>query len=266
MKTQICAFLSFAAFVVFSAEPEISPTAEDRTNIVSNVQRVKRWERQYVMYNPETGELIDPSGQLVKPADEVARQNRAADVQQVTDAAHAGMTNALARIYAMTNQVPERGITLRFSMKPSQDRANFYAYIPKQTTDGTTDTVWYYFSNALKLPPKIQRRYRNGESTVFVEGVWKDYDSEGGETITDAQGIAWHGCQRCQFTRPAWAVGYPARPNRHPTIGHPTSGLDFAGAVVYVDGYQTLTGYVTNGTERLYFDNGAYKGTEKLEQ
>jgi hypothetical protein len=182
----------------------------------------------------------------------------------VTEAAFAGMTTALGRVYSLTNQVPERGISLRFSLKPSTDRANFYAYIPKQTTDGTTDSVWYYFSNKLKLPPKIQRRYRNGESTVFVDGKWKNYDADGGTTITDKEGVAWSGCQLCEFKRPSWAVGFPSRPNKHPVLGHPTSGLDFAGAVVYVDGVQTLTGYVTNGTERLYFDNGVYKGTEVI--
>jgi hypothetical protein len=265
VKAQLFAILSFAAVVAVAAEPEIAPAAEGQTNIVSNIQRIKRWERQYVQFNPATGELIDPSGQLVKLADEIGRQNRANDLQQVTDAAHAGMTNALGRIYAMTNQVPERGISLRFSLKPSQERANFFAYIPKQTTDGTTDSVWYYFSHELKQPPKIQRRYRNGESTVFVEGVWKNYSTDG-TTITDAQGIAWHGCNLCEFARPAFAVGYPSRPNRHPVLGHPTSGLDFAGATVYVDGVQTLTGYVTNGTERIYFDNGVYKGTEVIEQ
>ena len=85
-------------------------------------------------------------------------------------------------------------------------------------------------------------------------------------SVTDAQGVTWDGCNEIRFVRPSWAIDYPVRPNRHCTIGHPVSGLDFAGAMVFVDGRPTLTGYVTNGTERIYFDNGVYQQKEDIEE
>ena len=252
--------LSFAGEIFAD---EIAPKDAGKTNIVSNVATIKQWSRQYVFIDAD-GKLHDPSGQLVKFADEVGRQNRADNVLQVVEAAHAGMTNAMQRIYNMTNNVPTRGISLRFTMKPETERANFYAYIVNQTSDGNVDTATYYFSHRLDIPPKMQRRYRNGEKTVFIEGEWVDYKPDG-FTATDAQGVLWDGCNRIRFTRPDWAKGYPSRPNKHCTIGHPVSGLDFAGGMVFVDGLPTFTGYYTNGTERIYFDNGAYKGKESIE-
>ena len=92
-----------------------------------------------------------------------------------------------------------------------------------------------------------------------------DYTTNG-TAVVDAQGVTWNGCNDIRFARPAWAVGYPVRQNRHCTIGHPVSGLDFAGAMVFVDGRPTLTGYVTNGLQRVYFDNGVLKAMEDIEE
>lgn len=254
----------FLAFAAFADDAPILGTSQEKTNIVSNVATVRQWSRQYVSANG-AGALHDPSGKLVAYADEIGRQNRASNVQQVVVAAHGGMTNALRRVYDLTNSIPERSIALRFSMKPSVSRANFFAYVADETSDGTNDVARYYFSHVLDVPPKIQRRYRNGSSTVFVEGEWLNY-STNGVTVVDAQGVSWDGCNSIRFVRPAWAQGYPVRPNRHCVIGHPVSGLDFAGAMVFVNWRPTLTGYVTNGTERVYFDNGVYKGTEVIEE
>lgn len=251
------------ALAAFAEDAPLLGASNEKTNIVSNVATVKQWSRQYVFVDM-AGNLHDKSGKLVAYADEIGRQNRAQDVQQVIEGAHAGMTNALQRVYAMTNNIPDRSIALRFTMKPSVSRANFFAYIVEETSDGTNDVACYYFSHVLDIPPKIQRRYRNGENTVFVDGEWQNYTTNG-VAVTDAQGVTWNGCNNIRFARPAWAVGYPVRPNKHCTIGHPVSGLDFAGATVFVDGRQTLTGYVTNGTVRAYFDNGIYKGTEEIE-
>ncbi len=250
------------ALAGFADEAPILAAANEKTNIVSNVATVKQWSRQYVFVDM-SGKLHDKSGNLVAYADEIGRLNRASDVQQVVEGVHDGMTNALQRVYDMTNNVPDRGIALRFSMKPSVQRANFFAYIVAETSDGTNDVARYYFSRVLDIPPKIQRRYRNGENTAYVEGEWLDY-STNGVAVTDAQGVTWNGCNSIRFVRPAWAEGVPVRPNNHCTIGHPVSGLDFAGAMVFVDGRPTLTGYVTNGTLRAYFDNGVYKGMEEI--
>ena len=159
------------AFAALADDAPILGAANEKTNIVSNVATVRQWSRQYVFVDG-AGALHDRSGKLVAWADEVGRQNRASDVQQVVQAAYDGMTNSLQRVYDMTNSVPERSLALRFSMKPSTGRQNFFAYIVDETSDGTNDVARYYFSHVLDVPPKVQRRYRNGESAVFVEGEW----------------------------------------------------------------------------------------------
>lgn len=251
------------ALAAFAEDAPLLGASAEKTNVVSNVATVKQWSRQYVFVDM-AGNLHDKSGKLVAYADEIGRQNRARNVEQVTQAAYDGMANSLRRVYDLTNGVPERSVALRFSMKPSTGRRNFFAYIVDEESDGTNDVARYYFSHVLDVPPKIQRRYRNGENTVFVDGEWQNYTTNG-VAVTDAQGVTWNGCNSIRFARPAWAVGYPIRPNKHCTIGHPVSGFNFAGATVFVDGRQTLTGYVTNGTVRAYFDSGIYKITEEIE-
>ena len=263
MRTAASIAAACIALAAFADDAPLLGAATEKTNIVSNVATVKQWSRQYVFVDG-AGKLHDKSGKLVAYADEIGRQNRARDVQQVVEGAHAGMTNSMQRVYNLTNSIPERSITLRFSMKPSVERANFFAYVVEEESDGTNDVARYYFSHVLDIPPKIQRRYRSDRNTVYVEGEWLNYTTNG-VAVTDAQGVTWNGCNDIRFARPTWAIGYPLRPNRHCTIGHPVSGLDFAGAMVFVDGRPTLTGYVTNGTVRAYFDNGIYKGTEEIE-
>ena len=233
------------------------------TNVVSNVQRVKGWTRQYVHVSRD-GSLNDPSGKLVDAGLEAERRERAGNAQRVTEAARDGMTNSLARVYAMTNQVHGGSLSVRLSMKPPSANTNFYAYVVSEHTDGTNDVAMYYFSRQLAIPPKVQRRYRDGVSTTYVEGEWNNWTTNGVE-VTDSDGVSWSGCNKLRFARPSWAVGVPVRPNRHPRLGHPVSGFDFGGATVYVNGRLTRTGYVTNGTQRAYFDNGVYKGIEEVE-
>ena len=242
-----------------------SVVTNDVTNVVSNVQTVRGWTRQKVGVRPD-GTLVDPSGSLVSAALEAERGERARNAQVVTEAARDGMTNALARVYALTNRVPDASVSLRLSMKPPAANTNFYAYIVSERTDGTNDVATYYFSRQLLIPPKVQRRYRDGTYTAFVEGGWLNWSTNGVD-VTDSEGVTWEGCNELRFVRPAWAVGVPAKPNRHPALGHPATGLDFAGATVYVDGRLTLTGYVTNSVDgvRAYFDNGVFKVLEEVE-
>lgn len=233
------------------------------TNVVSNVRTVKGWTRQYV-HVLRDGSLIDPSGKLVEAGLEVERKERAGNAQLIMESARDGMTNSLARVYAMTNLVHGGSLSVRLSMKPPVSNTNFYAYVVSEHTDGTNDVAIYYFSRQLSMPPKVQRRYRDGVSSGFVEGEWHNWTTNGVD-VTDSDGVTWSGCNELRFTRPSWAVGVPVRPNRHPRLGHPVTGFDFGGAMVFVNGRPTLTGYVTNGTQRAYFDNGVYKGTEEVE-
>ena len=87
------------------------------TNVVSNVHTVKGWTRQYV-HVLRDGSLIDPSGKLVEAGLEVERKERAGNAQLIMESARDGMTNSLARVYAMTNLVHCGSLSVRLSMKP----------------------------------------------------------------------------------------------------------------------------------------------------
>nr|DAI55442.1 MAG TPA: hypothetical protein [Caudoviricetes sp.] len=229
------------------------------TNINSNVQTLKQWRRQYVLLS-DFGELVDPSGTLISHARGKNMEITAESLTNITAAAYSGMTNGLQRLWSVTNQIPEHGIILGLTMNPGVGRTNIWFHAAAQSSDGTNDVAWYYSSYALSAMPHIQRRYYGETQTTFVEGEWIDWKND---SITTN---GYPNCKRVKFVRPEFARGVTLVPNPHAKIGSPNGGFDFGNAVVTVNGRLTFTGYVTNGTKRIYFDNGVNKGEEDIEE
>ena len=152
------------------------------------------------------------------------------------------------------------GIILGLTMNPGVGRTNIWFHAAAQSSDGTNDVAWYYSSYALSAMPHIQRRYYGETQTTFVEGEWIDWKND---SITTN---GYPNCKRVKFVRPEFARGVTLVPNPHAKIGSPNGGFDFGNAVVTVNGRLTFTGYVTNGTKRIYFDNGVNKGEEDIEE
>lgn len=256
----IAAALCAASLFAYGGETNETAVASEEvavTNIVSNVQTLKQWRRQYVLQD-QYGELIEPSGTLLSHARGANMETTAASLTNITAAAFAGLTNGLERLWSVTNKIPDRGVTLALTMNPGVDRTNLWFYAAAQTSDGTNDVAWYYSSYKLNTMPKIQRRYYGETETFYVEGEFIDWKNDNIETN------GFSGCKRVRFTRPEFARGVTLVPNPHVKIGSPTHGFDFGGCVVTVNGRPTLTGYITNGVKRLYFDNGIFKGEEDI--
>lgn len=229
------------------------------TNFTSNVQTLKQWSRQYVLLS-EDGELVDPSGVLVSHARGKNTEISALSLTNITASAFRGLQDGLQKLWSVTNKIPERGITVALTMNPGVDRTNIWFHVAAQSSDGTNDVAWYYSSYALKAEPRIQRRYYGETETAFVDGTFIDWRNDNIETN------GFPGCKRVLFKRPEFARDVTLVPNPHVRLGSPRLGFDFGNALVTVNGRETFTGYVTNGTKRIYFDNGVHKGEEDIEQ
>lgn len=242
-----CAFAQLGASVI--------------TNIESNVKEVKRQTWQTVTYNQD-GTFVDPSGQFLSSARSASLEERANIASNVLDGVNTGLTNALARVYAVTSNVPVTGYSLTFHMAPDTDRTNLTFYAAAKGTDGNYDVDWVYCNYQLALTPKVQRRYRDvAGNEAYVDGEWVAWATDNVYTN------GYPGCKRVRYLRPTWARGYAVRPKPHYRIGHPGLGFTFGGCAVTVNGQPTFTGYVTNRTTRLvkYYDNGVRKTVEPLE-
>lgn len=252
--------------VPLAASAQLGETASVVTNLDSNVESTKAWKRHYVMRSG-AGEMIDASGALATYAKVKTMDAVLDDIDRVTTAAFAGMQSALDDLYALTNSLPTVGCSLKVALKPSTSRQNFWAYIAAQATDGTNDTAWVWFSQALETPPKMCRRYWGEETTMTVDGEFPD----GLESPVSTNGFS--NCHRVVYARPAFAKGVLLVPDEYVGIGAPDRGIAFASAVVTVDSALTLTGEVTNRTyvvdgvtthEVITVDNGVITSVDQI--
>lgn len=241
---------------------------------VSNVQPITRHKWQMVTYSPD-GTFSDPSGQLVSASRSASNGQRAERAGLVTEGAARGLTNALAKLIAVTSRVPERAISISLNLPPSVNRMNLYLYAPKVETDGTNDTFYVAVNYALGSVPKVASRYESPAGDLaWVEGTWPrffadDYTiQEGGKRVGNVYsgGCTYYGCKRLVFTRPAFAQGLPVRFNQHIRIGHPDQGFSTSGCMVTVDGYETFTGVHTNTTRGIVktFQSGALTDVQDI--
>lgn len=227
--------LCMAALAAFGDEPERSVV----TNLDSNVVSTRQWKRHYIMRSG-AGDLVDATGVLATYAKVKTMEAVLDDIEEVTTAAFQGMQAALDQLYALTNNLPDVGCSLKLALQPDSMRQNFWAYIAAQTTDGTNDTAWVWFSQELETPPKLTRRYWGETETGWAEGVFPD----GLASPVSTNGFS--GCHRVTYERPAFAKGVLLVPDEYLGIGAPDRGLSFASAIVTVDGKLTYTGLLTN--------------------
>lgn len=242
------------------------PPAPAYTNLESNVESTKAWRRYYV-FRSGSGEFVDPTGTLSTYAKMRTMDTVVDEIGELTDAAFRGMNDALDALYALTNLLPTVGCSLKLALTPDRENENFWAHVAAQETDGTTDTVWYWFSQELATPPKMSRRYYGEYSTgysdaEFPDGLTRPVTTNGFEN-----------CHRATYRRPEFAKGVLLVPNNYVKIGRPSSGIAFASAIVTVDGRTTLTGIYTNSTtvvsgtnhyEVVTVDNGVITAVEDV--
>jgi hypothetical protein len=252
--------LILCAKVSKADEPETA--AVTNTWIVSNSTNVKAWTRQAVMVKSDKKTIIDYSGTFVDAATAAAQSNTIDKVTGLSEAAKAGMDEAIDGLEAVTNQVPPNAYHVAVSIPPPTAPAALMGFIVKQETDGKTDTQWVWYSHRLTRKPirRIVYKTPSGEYSQNVE--WVNWNADG-ETI-EAYGRTWQGCHKCTIPRPKAAQGISAVSRLNEVFGG-DSGFDFGGILVTVNGRPSITTNLVNAAtgETMRIDNGFIKPITK---
>lgn len=237
----------------------VAPTAEDEkavTNLVilSDVAEALGLSRQALL-DGGNGKVIDRSGKVVSFADVVALNVLATNLNQITKAAHDGMTEAVEELEAVTNQVPSHAEHITLYLPSTSAPNNLMGEVISEGTDGVTDWQIVRYSQTLVIPPNRHIEYCYLDTVATVECVWDKWD----------KGALEH---RCTFARPSVFQGKLIRSYAHDIFGG-SKGFDFGSALVTVDGKPTFTGVWTNsltGAE-YHFRNGVLqKQTKEIEE
>lgn len=250
--------------LVIADDPETA--AVTNTWLVSNSTNVKAWTRQAVMVRPDKKTIIDPSETFVDAATAAAESNTVDKLSQLADAAKAGMDEAVAALTGVTNQVPPNAYMVTLAVPPPSAPAALMGFVVKESTDGTTDTQWVWYSHRLarKTIRRVVYKTPTGEFSQDVE--WENWTAEG-ETI-EAYGRTWYGCHKCTIPRPKAAQGISAVSRLNEVFGG-AIGFDFGGVAVLVGGRLAITTNLVNAAtgETMRIENGFIKTiTKEIEE
>ena len=235
-----------------------------KTNIVSNTRLIKGWKRTFVL-GEAGGTLRDASGTIADYARGAAIEASAERLPEIIEAAMEGMTNALASLYAVTNNITN--ITQRVYVAgdlaaDDLERDNIYAYVAGEYWDGVSDWYAVWFSRELASPPEMQWRYTTEIGDWWVQGNWELPWSASAVEVGGFEGCHW-----CEVPRPADIAGITIRANAYPRFGAPEKPFDFARKRFYLttgDGTVTnlpWSGLWTNAEQRVcQWINGVFMG------
>lgn len=231
------------------------------TSVVSNVQTSRGWKRTFVI-GEKGGTLLDASGRIADYQSGAAVEAAAAHLPEIMDAAHTGLTNSLAKLYAATNHIGEftDRVFIAGDLQADSERANWWCYIANEARVGPDDVFYVWFSQDMPNPPRMVFRYRLDVGVAEVEANWELPWSGNSYDCGD-----FRGCRKCSVPRPASVGNVTMRVNAYPRIGTDEGGVDFARKVfAFVDGTVTnfpWTGLWTNSAGRVWqFNNGVYTG------
>ncbi len=253
------------AFVLYTgrAVPTFAQLAagNESTNIVVTSETITElaWKRGVVMKSGATGEIFNDDGAVGSAAAESASGEAAESAAEISDAANAAMTNALAVLDVAKGSAATNAIGIALIVPPETSRTNLTVYVVKTESDGAVDTQWVWFNRRIDLPPNRFVVYETYDRAATNKCEWTDWTNA--VTITH-NGRTWEGCHVCTVIRPDWAAGLPCLDIPNEKLGGP-SGFDFGDLLLTSGGEPLFTGFVTNGLtgEVLYFDNGFNKGT-----
>ena len=232
------------------------------TNLVSNVQTAKGWRRYHVI-GVEGGTLRDASGTIADYASGAAVEASAALLPEIAAAANEGLTNALARLYAVTNNIgnfTDRVYVAGDLSADDVERENFYAYVAGEAWDGVNDVLYVWFPAELPSAPRIKWRYTTSVGEYWVAG---DFETPWDTKTYTVNGF--EGCHKCVVARPREVCNITMRVNAYPQFGSEADGFDFARRrFALVDGVATnlpWTGSWTNRAGVVHrWNNGVYLG------
>jgi hypothetical protein len=206
----------------------------------SNVETVKGWRRDPVMGDPVTGELLDPSGLLAPAIRQMAVEESISASSNLVTAAHTGLTNAMARLLAVTNRVSEFDgrIYIAADMDNDDGFSNLWSAVISESL-GTNNTIHYYchYSRELSSPPKTMWEF----DLSISNKVWVAGQTSTNNVTTNVLGYA---CYDISVPKPEAALNMTIRANKFMKLGTPSVPFDLAAAgVVLIQGGVPNTPY-----------------------
>lgn len=243
------------------ADNALDTSAVTNIWLISNSTNVKAWTRQAVMVKPDKT-IIDTSGTFVEAATAAAQSNTVDKLSAISDAAKAGMEEAIGALEAVTNQVPPTAYHVTLSIPPPVAPAALMGFVVKEISDGTIDTQWVWYSHRLARKPIRRVVYKTPSGEYSQNSEWENWDADG-ETV-EAFGRTWQGCHKCTILRPTSARGISAVSRLNEVFGG-DNGFDFGGMAVLVNGRPAITTNLVNAAtgETMRIDNGFIKTITK---
>lgn len=231
-----------AILIIFLSLPILAQT--------SNVETVKAWTRDPVMADLATGELRDTSG-LIANGQRVAAIQAGLDAStNLVVASNAGLTNALASLYAVTNRISEFNGRIYIAADMDMDEANSNIYVAvgrEWIEDPTNLNYWVYSNYELATCPRTIWDFElSPTEIVYVEGL----PQNDGNAVTNINGFSYF---HVKVPRPSSVGNVVIRTHKHLMTGHATTPLDLAASGLTLDGADLFTGSIceTNGTRVL---------------
>ena len=216
----------------------------------SNVETVKAWTRNPVMADTLTGELLDASGQIGEGQRIAAAAAALEASTNLVVASNAGLTNALAGLYAVTNRISgfNGRIYLAADMDEAEGNSNIWTSVGKEWVepDGSVH-YWIYSNFTLETCPRTIWDFEVSPTEVIH--AFGEIQNEG-LSVTNINGFAMY---HIRVPRPSGAGNVVIRTHKHLKTGHSTTPLDLSPSGMTIDGQELFSGTIceTNGTRVL---------------
>lgn len=208
----------------------------------SNVETVKAWVRDPVMADLQTGELRDTSGQIVNGQRMAAVDAALMACTNLVVAANTGMTNALARLYAVTNRLSEFNgrIYLAADMDVEEGYSNIWITTGREWIDEEGAVNYWINSNyELATCPRTLWDFEVSP-TLVITAAGEPQNS--GNVITNINGIAYY---HVKVARPSGVGNVVIRTHKHLKFGHATTPLDLAASGLTINSTALYTGIIS---------------------
>lgn len=208
----------------------------------SNVETVKAWTRDPVMADLQTGELRDTSG-LIANGQRMAAMEAGLDAcTNLVTAANAGLSNALTRLYALTNRISEfeGRIYIAADMDVDEGNSNIWFTTGREWVDqDLAVNYWINCSHEISVFPETIWDFEvSPTEVVYVAGEAQN----SGQPVTNINGIAYY---HIKVPRPQGVGNVVIRTNKHLKMGHASKPLNLASAGITLDGAALYTGIIS---------------------
>ena len=207
----------------------------------SNVETVKAWVREPVMADLQTGELRDTSGQIAD-GQRLAAVDAAIEAStNLVVASNTGLTNALARLYAVTNRVSqfEGRIYIAADMDVEEGYSNIWITTGREWID-TEGAVNYWINSNYELATCPRTLWDFDVSPTLVITAEGEPQNEG-NVVTNINGIAYY---HVKVPRPSGVGNVVIRTHKHLKFGHSSTPLDLASSGMTINSAELYTGII----------------------